>query len=218
MTFSGQEMRDNSDADELGLLDIAIAAAGDPEVESMGVAAVLASTTDGQGGIMLQALEIPGLALSDGIAFWTAMLDLANETSTSEEVEVAGKTANARDQPRLPGHHSPPLCRRGCGLVDHHQRCGAARGRPQRAALIPIAPRPCPNGASRSAGSLHSTRDDQPPHRADPDCHRFAAGARSGSGVKAPCTTRARGGLLTGRDATAARRGGAGGPAALSAG
>ncbi len=102
MTFSGQEMRDNSDADELVLLDTAIAAAGDPEIDSMGVAAVLASTADGQGGIMLQAIEIPGLAPSDGIAFWTAMLDLANETSTSEEVDVAGKTAVAYTSPDDP--------------------------------------------------------------------------------------------------------------------
>ena len=51
---------------------------------------------------MLQALEIPGLAAPDGIAFWTAMLDLANETSASEEVDVAGKTAIAYTSPDDP--------------------------------------------------------------------------------------------------------------------
>lgn len=102
MTYSGEEMRDNSAADELALLDIAIAAAGDPDIDTMGVAAVLASTADGQGGIMLQALEVPGLPAPDGIAFWTAMLDLANETSSSEEIDVAGKVAVAYTSPDDP--------------------------------------------------------------------------------------------------------------------
>ncbi len=107
MTFSGEEMRDNSDADELALLDAAIASAGDPAVELMGVAAVLATTSNGQGGLMLQGLKVPGMPVADGLTFWTSMLDLANETSTTTEVAIGGKSAisyTSPDDPDVTAH------------------------------------------------------------------------------------------------------------------
>ena len=42
------------------------------------------------------------MPVSDGLAFWTAMLDLANESSSSEEIDVGGKVAVAYTSPDDP--------------------------------------------------------------------------------------------------------------------
>lgn len=100
-TFGVEELRANSAEQELAVLESLISAAGAP-ADGIGVAAVLATTADGAGGILLQVIEVPGMRPEDGITFWRAMLDLANETSTSEEVDVAGKTAIAYTSPDDP--------------------------------------------------------------------------------------------------------------------
>ncbi len=101
-TFGAEEMRANSADDELVLLDQLISAAGGP-TEGLGVAAVFATTADGDGGIMLQAISVPGMLPQDGVTFWASMLDLANETSATEEVDVAGKTVTRYTSPDDPG-------------------------------------------------------------------------------------------------------------------
>ncbi len=105
-TFGAEEMRANSADDELVLLDQLISAAGDP-TEGLGVAAVFATTAEDDGGIMLQAISVPGMLPPDGVKFWSSMLDLANETSQTEEVEIAGKTVTAytsSDDPGITAH------------------------------------------------------------------------------------------------------------------
>lgn len=101
VTFSADEMRANSAEDELVVLDALIDAAGRP-TEGMGVAAVFATTADGVGGIMMQAIKVPGMQPKDGVAFWTSMLDLANETSSTEQAEIAGKSATSYVSPDDP--------------------------------------------------------------------------------------------------------------------
>jgi hypothetical protein len=100
-TFGAAEMRANSAEEELALLDELIGAGGEP-VAGLGVAAVLATTADGAGGILMQVISVPGMLPDDGIDFWTGMLDLANEDSVVETVEIAGKTATTYLSPTDP--------------------------------------------------------------------------------------------------------------------
>lgn len=100
-TFGAAELRANSAEEELALLDKLIGAAGEP-ADGLGVAAVLATTADGAGGILMQVIKVPGMLPDDGIAFWTGMLDLANESSVVERVEIAGKTATTYVSPADP--------------------------------------------------------------------------------------------------------------------
>jgi hypothetical protein len=101
-TFGAAEMRANSAEEELALLDELIGAGGEPAA-GLGVAAVLATTADGAGGILMQVINVPGMLPEDGIDFWTGMLDLANEDSVVETVEIAGKTATTYLSPTDPG-------------------------------------------------------------------------------------------------------------------
>ncbi len=101
-TFGIEEMRANSADNELVVLDRLISDAGDP-TEGLGVAAAFATTADGSGGILLQAISVPGMMPQDGVAFWVSMLDLANQTSATEEVQIAGKTVTAYTSPDDPG-------------------------------------------------------------------------------------------------------------------
>lgn len=100
-TFGVEEMRANSAEQELAVLERLISAAGAP-ADGIGVAAVLATTADGAGGILLQVIGVPGMRPEDGIAFWSAMLDLANETSSVEQLEVGGKTVTTYVSPADP--------------------------------------------------------------------------------------------------------------------
>ena len=100
-TFGAAEMRANSAEEELALLDELIGAGGEPAA-GLGVAAVLATTADGAGGILMQVINVPGMLPDDGIDFWTGMLDLANEDSVVETVEIAGKTATTYLSPTDP--------------------------------------------------------------------------------------------------------------------
>ena len=100
-TFGAAEMRANSAEEELALLDELIGAGGEPAA-GLGVAAVLATTADGAGGILMQVIKVPGMLPDDGIDFWTGMLDLANESSVVETVEIAGKTATTYVSPTDP--------------------------------------------------------------------------------------------------------------------
>ncbi len=101
-TFDAEEMRANSGDDELVLLDQLLSSAGDP-TEGLGVAAVFATTAEGDGGIMLQAISVPGMLPQDGVTFWASMLDLANEASQTEEVQIADKSVTAYTSPDDPG-------------------------------------------------------------------------------------------------------------------
>jgi hypothetical protein len=100
-TFGLEELRANSAEQELAVLESLISAAGAP-ADGIGVAAVLATTADGAGGILLQVIEVPGMRPEDGITFWRAMLDLANETSTVGQLEVGGKNVPTYVSPADP--------------------------------------------------------------------------------------------------------------------